>query len=184
MIKTMKIVTAISIIALILFSVLFYFSGFEVFKTLAITSGTVLYHFGIRLFVGTVFDRIFKNRFDFNKFWFKEKAFEAPIYKFLKVKNWKAEMPTANPELFDIKNNGLHNVASAMCQAELIHEINVVLSFVPILATIFFGDFWVFFITSLLSACYDMIFVIMQRFNRPRIIRIANRITEKENKNK
>lgn len=59
-----------------------------------------------------------------------------------------------------------------MCQAELVHETIVVLSFVPIIPSVLvFGDLPVFIITSLAAAIIDVTFVIIQRYNRPRIIR-------------
>ena len=51
----------------------------------------------------------------------------------------------------------------------------VILSFLPLFAAIPFGAFPVFLLTSLLSAMYDLSFVIMQRFNRPRIIRLIEK---------
>ena len=71
-------------------------------------------------------------------------------------------------------------IAGAMCQSEVVHSIIVVLCFVPILATLIWGTFWVFFITSILSAVVESLFVIMQRYNRPRVIRMI----EKERKGK
>jgi len=62
-----------------------------------------------------------------------------------------------------------------MCQSELVHETIVMLSFLPILASTWFGSIGVFIITSMLGAFIDMIFVIMQRYNRPRIIEIVDR---------
>ena len=56
------------------------------------------------------------------------------------------------------------------CQSELVHETNIILSFVPLAASLCFGSFWVFFITSLCSAVFDLLFVMMQRYNRPRIV--------------
>ena len=56
--------------------------------------------------------------------------------------------------------------------ADTVHEIIVVLSFLPLTAAIFFGEFGVFLITSTLAALYDLSFVVMQRFNRPRLVRI------------
>ena len=34
------------------------------------------------------------------------------------------------------------------------------------------GEFWVFFITSLVAAIFDSIFVMLQRYNRPRIMKL------------
>ena len=84
-------------------------------------------------------------------------------------------MPTYNPAVFDPKLHSWEEIAQAMCQAELVHEIIVLLSFLPLLAAIPFGAFPVFLITSLLAALYDFSFVIMQRYNRPRIIRFIEK---------
>ena len=63
-----------------------------------------------------------------------------------------------------------------MCiQIIMLHEVIIVLSFLPVAASVRLGAFWVFFITSLLAACYDGIFVVAQRYNRPRLVRIYER---------
>ena len=51
----------------------------------------------------------------------------------------------------------------------------MVCSFLPLLMVPLFGEFWVFFITSLLSALFDSLFVIAQRYNRPRMERLAHK---------
>ena len=62
-----------------------------------------------------------------------------------------------------------------MCQAELVHEVNIAVSFVPILFSVWVGALPVFVITSILAAGYDLLFVILQRYNRPRVLRLAMR---------
>ena len=84
-------------------------------------------------------------------------------------------MATYDPSCFDNRIHSWDEIAQAMCQAEVVHEVNVVLSFVPILAAIPFGALWVFVITSVLAACYDGMFVVMQRYNRPRVIRLVKK---------
>ena len=49
------------------------------------------------------------------------------------------------------------------------------ISFLPLAAAIPLGAFWVFFITSLGGALFDLSLVILQRYNRPRILRLAQR---------
>lgn len=56
-----------------------------------------------------------------------------------------------------------------MCQAELVHETNMALSFLPLIAVRWFGAFYVFLLTSVCGA----LFVIMQRYNRTRVVKIA-----------
>ena len=84
-------------------------------------------------------------------------------------------MPSYNPEIFSNKKHTWDEIAQSMCQSELVHETNIILSFVPLIASIYFGSFCVFLITSVCGAVFDLLFVIMQRYNRPRIVKIALR---------
>lgn len=145
------------------------------FLTLSITFGTISYHFLMRLAVGFTVDSIFHNKIDYKKSWFCEKKFEKPLYKVLKVKKWKDKMPTFSLETFNFKTHSLKEIASAMCQAELVHLIIIILSFVPMFTISIWGGFWAFFITSVLSAILDSLFVIIQRYNRPRIVKMIKR---------
>jgi len=137
-----------------------------------ITFGTFFYHFAMRLLVGYGLDVWMGNKADYQRAWYQLRPFEAKLYRFLKVKKWKGKMPTYEPSVFDPKLRSWDAIAQAMCQAEIVHEVIIVLSFLPLLAAIPFGSFWVFLITSLLAAMFDLSFVIMQRFNRPRIIKL------------
>ena len=141
----------------------------------AITSGTFLYHFAMRLSVGHVLDHIMGNKADLHKRWYQLRPFEKQLYKLLQVKEWKGRMPTYDPSCFDPALHSWDEIAQAMCQAEIVHEVIILLSFLPLLAAIPFGAFGVFFITSLLSACCDLCFVIIQRYNRPRIIKLLEK---------
>ena len=67
-------------------------------------------------------------------------------------------------------------IAQATCQSEIVHEINMVVSFLPLFAAYLFGSFMVFLITSTLAACFDLLFVIMQRYNRPRLVKLAKKM--------
>ena len=99
------------------------------------------------------------------------KRFEKRLYEVLRVKKWKDKMPTFAPEMLDT----WEEIAGAMCQAEVVHSVIIVFCFVPILAALLWGTFWVFFITSVLSAGVESMFVIMQRYNRPRVIRMIGK---------
>ena len=78
------------------------------------------------------------------------------------------------PEAFSVER-GLIYIAKATCQAELVHEIIIALSFAPMLLAIPFGDFFVFASTSLAAALVDTVFVIIQRYNRPRLVKIISK---------
>lgn len=173
--KTIKISTIVFVVLTIIFTLSYQCSANAVILSIAITFGTISYHFLMRLAVGYVVDGIFHNKFNYKRKWFQEKKFEKRVYEVLRVKKWKDKMPTFAPEMLDLKNHTWEEIAGAMCQSEVVHSIIVVLCFVPISATLIWGSFWVFFITSVLSACVESMFVIMQRYNRPRVIRMIEK---------
>lgn len=145
-----------------------------VFLTLAITFCTTFYHFSFRLLIAPLlnqnYNKFMSTFYDYQNFWFREKNFEKKLYKILQVKKWKSKMPTWSPQTFDLQKNSVQQIVSATCQAEFIHELNALLSFVPLLGAIPFGEFAVFFITSLASAAFEVMFVLVQRYNRPRLV--------------
>ena len=166
---------AVSVSLFVLFFILFRITQNEVIQALYITFMTFSYHFIMRLVVGMVTNPIFHKVYDYNNWWFKQKKFEKRLYKLLKVKDWKEKVPSWSPGAFSLKNKSLHNIAIGMCNAELVHEIIVILSFVPILFSIKFGVPAVFIFTSILAGAFDMIFVIIQRYNRPRIVKLIRK---------
>ena len=172
MAKKMKLIALISVLITVIFAVLYRKLQSDMILTLAITFGTISYHFIMRLLVGTVINRLLKNRVDYGKRWFRVHAFEENLYKNLKVKKWKGKIGAYDPSCFDSKIHSWDEIAQAMCQAELVHELIIVLSFLPVFAAIPFGALPVFVVTSLLAACVDSVFVIVHRYNRPRIMKL------------
>jgi hypothetical protein len=145
----------------------------EVLLTIAITAGTVFYHVSIRLLIGWVFDRFLNNRADLHNKWYQTAPREKALYEKLRVKQWKKKMPTYDAALFDPALHSWTDIARAMCQAELVHEVNAAASLVSLSFSVWFGAFPVFLITSVLAAGYDLLFAILQRYNRPRVLRLA-----------
>lgn len=172
---TMRLITAFCFVATIIASVLCNCSDKDIYLTLAITFGTTTYHLGMRLLVGLLYSAGMKNRADYTRKWYQVHSWENKLYRFLKVKKWKDKMPTYHPETFSTKNHSWDEIAQAMCQSELVHETNIILSFFPLIAARWFGSFPVFLITSICGSVFDLLFVIMQRYNRTRVIKIALR---------
>lgn len=107
---------------------------------------------------------------------------EQELYKKLKFKKLKGFAPTYNPEEFDISVRTPQELVCNSCHAGLTHAFIAVLSFAPILYAIPFGSPWVFVITSVAAACLDGYFVFVQRYNRPRYIRLAERAERSDKK--
>lgn len=167
--KSMKIISLLSFLLTIVFALLYHMTCIEVMLTLAITAGTIAYHFIMRLIVGTIFHLCMHNRADYTRKWYHISKTEMQFYQKIKVKQWKNKMPTYDTDAFDTGKHSWDEIVQTMCQSELVHETIILCSFVPIIASIWFGAFWVFVITSICSALFDLMFVFMQRFNRCRI---------------
>ncbi len=180
MAKAMKITAAGSCLMTLLFALLYCGCRGGALLTLAITFGTIAYHFCIRLLIGLIFSKTMRNKADYTKKWFQLGRVEKRLYDLLKVKAWKNRMPTYDGSLFDAKKHSWDEIAQATCQAELVHETIIVFSFLPIAASVRFGALPVFVITSVCAALFDSVFVIMQRYNRPRIVRMAERQNKKD----
>ncbi len=140
----------------------------EWIETLAITAGTCFYHFAMRLAVGAAWSPL-EFRIDPDAAWYRERRFEKPLYKALRVKAWKEHVPTYAPDTFDIKQHSVEELLCSTCHSERVHETIIVLSFLPLIATVPFGTFWAFFCTSVAAALFDTVFVVVQRYNRPRL---------------
>lgn len=173
--KFMKKITIILVFMLVICLMAYSYLKIDILETVAISVGVTLYHFAMRLFVGYVINLIFHNDINYKRKWFQEKAFEPWLFKILRVKKWKKHMPTFEPEYFDIHKRDMKEIIGATCQAEVVHEIIMVLSFLPILLGKVFGATEIFVITSILAASIDLVFVIMQRFNRPRLVKLVRR---------
>ena len=175
MAKTMKITAVVSLLATVMCALLHIKNANDILLTLAITFGTIAYHFCMRLIVGEIINSLLHNKVDYNKKWFHIGKTEQRIYNRLKVKGWKNKMPTYDKTLFDANKHSWNEIAQAMCQSEIVHETIVVFSFLPIALAVPFGTLPVFLITSILAAGFDLMFVVMQRYNRPRIIKLIKR---------
>lgn len=173
--KAILTITILSVICTAVCFCLYKTSENKVVLASGITFGTTAYHFLMRLGVGFIFNKVMHNRADYTKRWYQCRAWEKKLYERLNVKHWKGTMPTYDTNRFDHTKHSWDEIAQASCQAELVHEIIILLSFVPIVFSIWFGAIMVFIITSVLAILFDMTFVIIQRYNRSRIIRLFER---------
>lgn len=172
-----KVMYIISFMSTLLTIILFTANNFissGILLTLAVTSMTFAYHFVIRLIIGYIIT-LFKRKINVDSRHFKVSETEKNIYKKLNVKNWKSKVPTYNPDEFDIKKNSIQQLIINCCNSEIVHTVNIFASYIPILFSIWFNSLPVFIITSVLASIYDLQFVILQRYNRPRLIKSAHK---------
>ena len=137
-----------------------------------ITTFTIMYHLWMRIILGNV-TKLFK--INYKQKWFKERKFEKKLYKFLRVKKRKGKALTYNPELFSLKDYSLEEIANTMSKAETDHWINELISLSTLLFAIMWGQFWIFLITAIVAMIFDSQFIVIQRYNRPRIVKILDK---------
>ena len=174
-------VIAIAIIISLVCFIIYYgnFYKNEVILWIGIISFTIMYHFWVRIIMGNV-SKLFKKHIHYDHWWFKEKKFEKKLYEILKVKKWKGKALTYNPELFSFKDYSLEEIAYTMTKAEVDHWINEAISLSTLLFAIPWGNFWAFAITAIAAMIFDSQFIIIQRYNRPRLIKLIEKESKKQ----
>lgn len=181
----MYLVIVITVIVTIVCFVLYYgnYNKNEFILWIGISAFTIMYHFWVRIIMGNV-SKIFKKHISYKQKWFKERKFEKGLYKKLHVKNWKDKALTYNPESFSLEKHSLEEIANTMAKSELDHWINELISISTIFFSIIWGEFWIFLITAIAAMIFDSQFIIIQRYNRPRIVNLLERQNKRNSKEK
>lgn len=136
----------------------------------------ILYHFGLRILFGEITKRF---NFDYNNRFFLQKPFEKKIFRILKVRKWKDKVLTFDPEAYDFKNRTLDELATTMCKSETDHWINEIISVLSVFFALLWGCFPVFLIQMIVAMLFDLQFIFVQRYNRPIVLRLMNRLENK-----
>ena len=147
---------------------------------IGITAFTITYHFWGRIILGNV-SKLFRKYINYKQWWFKERKFEKKLYEILKVKKWKGKALTYNPEQFDLRQNSLEQILNTMTKSEVDHWINEAISISTMFFGLIWGQTWIFVLTAIAAMLFDGQFIVIQRYNRPRIEKILER--QEKNKN-
>lgn len=139
-----------------------------------ITTFTIMYHFWVRIIMGNV-SKLFSKYVNYKQWWFREKKFEKSLYKLLRVKTWKDKALTYNPESFSLEKHSLEEIVDTMTKSELDHWLNQIIAVSTIFFSLIWGQFWIFLVTAVAAMLFDGQFIVIQRFNRPRLVRILER---------
>ena len=169
---------AVAIAGLVLmfaFYTLMVITKIYAFVTLGITAMTICYHFTVRLVIGNILDVVKLSRFDPRSWRFRELRFEKKLYKAIRVKKWKKFAPTYDDKKFDLSCNSTEDVIGETCRADSVHWLCAAASLASIALSSVFGSLPAFLITGILGALFDLIFVIIQRYNRPRLMKYASK---------
>lgn len=137
----------------------------------------------------SIFVRLVPRRwFNYKAWYFKTFKFETKFYDFLKIKKWKEKIPEmgktggfAKNKVSDPKNSEyLHRFLEENCIAEFIHSASILCSFLifilldrPYLLSIGLPVFLMYFYLNFLP-------LIVQRYLRPKLIRLYDRSLKQE----
>ena len=155
-----------------------YYSGINtnyLALLIGIVTCTIMYHFWVRIILGNV-SKLFKKHIRYDQAFFKERKFEKGLYSFLRVKDWKGKALTYNPESFSLKEHSLEEIANTMAKSEIDHWINEIISLISILFSFIWPELFLAFLISAIAAMiFDSQFIIIQRYNRPRVLKILEK---------
>lgn len=161
--------------ACLLLALLYRRTGLGWVLSAAITCGVSAYLISLRFLAPALLFLFFRRRYNVRARWFQPKPWEAKLYRRLNVKKWKKDMVTYEPGEFSLELHSLEEISANMCHAELVHELSALLSFTVLACTVRFGSFPVFLAAAILSAAIECPFIIIQRYNRPRLVRLAEK---------
>ena len=144
-----------------------------------IVTFTIMYHFWVRIILGNV-SKLFKKKINYKQKWFQELKFEKSLYKLLRVKEWKDKAFTYNPRDFSLKDRTLEDILNTTAKSEVDHWINEAISVSTMFFGLIWGRPWLFIISALCAMIFDSQFIIIQRYNRPRLAKVVQRENRKK----
>ena len=127
-----------------------------------------------------------KKYFNENRWLFKERKFESSFYRKIKVTKWKDKLPDAGKLIHfqrdslpcDITEEYINRFITECCIAELGHLTVGIVGFSSLFFVFFIpGDkkmehLGVFLLLAVMDMAIQMLFIIIQRYNRPRLIKL------------
>ncbi len=81
-------------------------------------------------------------------------------------------MPTYDKKALSFQEKSIKEIIGATCQAEVVHELMLVEALIPLILIIPYGKAIIFISTTLLCIFIELVFIIIQRYNRPRFVKL------------
>lgn len=138
--------------------------------------GYTAIHFVLMFISAPIVFLFFRMKYNYHHSWFVPKKFEEKLHRVLKVKRWKTKIPTYDSRAYSLTEENITNAIQMTCHAEIVHEVIAVLSYLPILFGLFISNYGFFIVLSFVFSVIHLLFSIVQRYNRPRLIRLYERI--------
>lgn len=149
-----------------------FFYGFRAFFTVG------FYQLSVRIVISIYYRHVHNWPWNPHSFWFRERAWEKPLYRALRVKRWKDFLPTNRPGDFDIRTTDIAGILNNSCRAEAVHATNNAAGYLPLLLTCLMTRQRQYLSIALFIAVgfgiADSILALIQRYNRPRLLRLLD----------
>lgn len=139
-------------------------------------TGYTAIHFVLMFISAPIVSLFFRMKYHYHHSWFVPKKFEEKLHRAIKVKKWKNKIPTYDSRAYSLSEQNIMKAIQMTCHAEIVHEVIAVLSYLPVLFGLFISNFLLFIVLSFVFSVIHLLFSIVQRYNRPRLIRLYERI--------
>lgn len=169
---TRYIISAASLLLMFVFLTLFVRMRTAVFLILGVIMLNIAFQFIARLIIGTICEGVFENGINSSSDFFRTSEFEEKLYNTFHIKKLKKQLPDSDRTHFSLQRHSIQDIVDTGCEIEAEHELCMVASVLGVFLAIPFGNVWLFAIVAVLAVLYDLTFVMIQRFNRPRLITV------------
>ena len=142
-------------------------------KNFLLVSLQLLWNFWIRVLSGILFTSFTYNP---EARWFRINDRDRKWHNFIRVKKWIQHAPTFNPKQYDSTKLSLDEIIQNTCRNEVSHTMYFILTYVPILFSIYFGNYLMTIIVAILVSIHDIFLISLQRFSRDRLNKLNKRM--------
>ena len=174
--KWVHLIIFLVIMVIVWYVGIFLWSGMDKKKAIRVFATLLSYHIIVRIIWGMAVEHTPLDKFNPDNKLYQSRGFETAYFKKVKVRNWKDNMPVAHPQRWDVREREMEDIIKSSCQAEIDHEGNIILSLITIFFAYDASSFRMLLFTALSASFVDYLFVLIQRFNRPRFVRYAERL--------
>ncbi len=178
--KSLYIVAGFALILTFTLLWMFVSTGSAVFLVIGILMLMTAYQIIMRLVVGVICEALAEKGISYRSAFFGVSEAERRFYAAAKMRRFKRGLPVFGEfESLFLSKRSAEDILAESCRIELCHVITFFAGFLPLVLSVYFGQFWIFLAGSVIAAVYDLICTAVQRYNRPRLIEVSDRQRER-----
>ncbi len=167
--RTLYIISGACVVMMFVFMALFVRSRNDAMLIIGVIMLNASFQLITRLLIGSICEGIFENGINSSADWFKTTELEERFYGSMGIKYLKKNLPKFERTDFSLRTQSIQDIIDAGCEIEAEHEICIGAALLGMLLAIPFGYVWIFAIVAVGAVVFDLLFVAVQRYNRPRL---------------